>query len=177
MQQAQAEARAHGQEPISASREIPIHVDMVIDKNKTMPLAMPMKIAIGDVSGPSSKSAGASKQQNLNHTMPMAAARMPSMSGTPPIPSSSGRLQYETPSALQLPVSGVYSSPGDARAMAHAASMPSMPGPVPSHANPGNPAAHNPASHAPAKSHAWIWIVALIVLAVTGGGLAAWFLR
>jgi serine/threonine protein kinase len=160
MAKAQNDARA--KEPVSASREIPIHVDQVAEKNKTLPLGMQMMMAAG---GESAR-AGATPSQakpNLNRTMPMAARP----ATIPPATSSDRMLVYETPnspSSPRLPVSGVYSSNLEATA---AAQRPRMPGPAPS------PALHGPE----AKSYTWIWVGLLVILAIAAGGFAAWYFR
>ena len=172
-------------EPASTSREIPIDVDRVHEKGKTLPLAIapPMKMAMGDAGG--SAAAPNVPRASMNKTMPMEARPMasipapsmpgPSMPGPsmPPLASaSSGRLfsnespsspraaTNEVPSSPRLPVSGVYASKSDALDAARRTG-----------------ATMSTGDAAPASSSVWLYVAIAVAAAMFMGGIAAFLLR
>jgi hypothetical protein len=139
-------------DPSSASRAISVERDVAIVGGKTLPLANPMKLAVGAV-------APSSGPDPLNQTLPMsnrpraAPFSSPSRALDPSSAPSSGSL----PSS---PTSGVYSS----RPAAHS----------------GAPSAGPPVSgRTPARRTfpMWVLFAVFIVIAVLAGALAAWFVR
>jgi serine/threonine-protein kinase len=163
-------------EPVSAEREVQVRAaataEQVLAKGATMPLAVPLKVAIGDRVAAQLASGGsaAGGSPEMNRTLPLARPAAnpghaahpahPSHPAHPAHPATSGR----PPSDPSVPVvpSGVYARD---HAEAHARRGALGAGVV----SPAEPRASAP--------RPWLLIAVIVAAAVAGSGIAAWFLR
>jgi serine/threonine protein kinase len=171
-------------EPISASREIPIYNEGVIEKSKTLPLGVPLKVAIGAETPSPPTSSQASLQSALNKTMPLArpiSIGSAQALSVPPASGSSGRLPQTPPDRGSSPQ--LHQSLGGAAI----AGLTPTSGVYPSNA-PASAAAEDTAAReqdarsartalVPRPSRTWIPIVLVSLLAIAAGGIAAWLSR
>ncbi len=181
-------------EPPSAAREIPIVVDRIHEKGKTLPLALPMMMAMGDRSR--TGDAPASKQ-HMNKTMPMEARPLSSpRAGGASMPAPSRRGASMQPPSIGNDrggdrAAGIRPLPASASSgsllLGEPPSRPHLPvsGVYASGADALEAARctgatfpnQHPAAPA-ASSRAWPFVVAAaLVVATVLGGIAAWFFR
>ncbi len=153
-------------EPASQAREIHAQgAGAAALMGKTMPLGMPVQLAIGD-HAPTQLS---SPPQSLNRTMPLARplSVQPPSGGRPPELGSEPRVATRTPSKSSLPQgapSGVYSARSQAPADVDALST-------------TGPGRHHEGAAPAASGRAWALIVVLVVAAIATSGIAAWLLH
>jgi serine/threonine protein kinase len=162
-------------EPISAEREIQAqgHAMRSMAKGATIPLGVPVKLAIGDHAAAQLSN----PPQNFNRTLPLARpiSKQP-MTGQPPPdrgsdPSVSGR-PTSNPSQQS---SGVYSARSEAEAQAKAQSdaLRVTGGTRQGYTDQPVQPAHPPRTPA----YGWVALAVLVMLAVAASGIAAWLLH
>jgi serine/threonine-protein kinase len=146
-----APTTARAAEPVSASREIGVDVDMSLAKGSTLPLATAWKMASGE-----GASASPAPPQSFGKTLPLGHQAVPLPPNTPRAAPSSGRLpDVPAPSGAFSP-SGVYASKA-----ADEGATPSS--------RTGLTRRERPSS--------WLPMVLLALVAVAAGAIAAWLSR
>jgi serine/threonine protein kinase len=142
---------------VQASQE-EISGERAVDHGKTLPLARPMKLAIGQANHPSQAPAPSSApKQNLNQTLPLG---RPLAVSLPP-----GAVSGLTPT------SGIYPSPAQAAAAVAMSGRASAP--------PSRPSLAAARTRRPRTIRAWMIVLAVAValFAIAAGGFAAKLLR
>jgi hypothetical protein len=166
-------------EPVSAEREIEGQAQLQgarpLAKGATMPLAVPLKAAVGNQAAAQlANGAAASGAAGLNRTLPLARpnTQHPSIPvrsdpGSDPSVATSAR----PPSNPSLPgaPSGVYASRSQAEAAARARSE--------ARSTTGGTQQGRAREARSSAPRLWLVLVVLVVAAVAGSGVAAWLLR
>ncbi len=155
--QSDAPTVVHPAEPASQKREI--HMDVALSKGATMPLAVPLRMAVGEQAA-----ALLSSSHEMNRTMPLARPITGHAFSHAPSTPSSGRLPKDRGSDPSISVagvaSGVYASGHDARSDALRATG-------------GGQAIGE-------RESRWWWrlvVLAVAIVAIALGGIAAWVHR
>jgi serine/threonine-protein kinase len=149
-------------EPQSYAREIPATIEQLAAKGSTLPLGVPVKMAMGDIGGAPARVAS---PPNMGKTLPLA---RPITMGTPlsvPLSSpTSGR-----------PPHAPASDRGDHGSDPRVAAMFGAPSGV--YASRARRTAAAPAPAAAAATPAWVPIVIFVTIATLLGGAGAWLFR
>jgi serine/threonine protein kinase len=159
-------------EPVSAELEIQAqgHAMRSMAKGATIPLGIPVKLAIGD----NAAAQLSNPPQNFNRTMPLARplSREPMSPQPPPDRGSDPSVSARPTSNPSQQSSGVYSarSQQEAQARAHADALRVTGGTRQGYTVQPEQALRKPA-------YGWVVLAVLVVLAIAASGIAAWLLH